>query len=180
MNAQSVGSEKALLSRFQDGDSIEELTRLLHRAYAPHAAAGREFFASYQSSEDTRHRLSAGECWVARVGSTGGLVGTVTIAAPFNGPDGYPRPPEATGSFWQLAVAPSHAGRGLGTTLLRLAEARIVELRQESVVIDTSAAAGELLTWYGRHGYSPIGTWRWSVTNYESIVLAKRLCGSHG
>ncbi|MEU6617491.1 hypothetical protein [Streptomyces parvus] len=46
-------------------------------------------------------------------------------------------------------------------------------------MIDTSAA-GELLTWYGRHGYSQIGTWRWSVTNYESIVLAKRLCGSHG
>lgn len=40
------------------------------------------------------------------------------------------------------------------------------ELRQEAVVIDTSAA-GELLNWCGRHSYSKNGTWRWSVTNYE-------------
>ncbi|WP_255529543.1 hypothetical protein [Planomonospora sp. ID67723] len=27
----------------------------------------------------------------------------------------------------------------------------------------------------GRHGYTSIGTWKWGVTNYDSIVLAKDL-----
>ncbi|MDV5145440.1 GNAT family N-acetyltransferase [Streptomyces sp. SBC-4] len=180
MDAQPIGSAGISLSRFAEGDSIEELTRLLHRAYAPHAAAGREFFASYQSPEDTRHRLSTGECWVARDETSRVLVGTVTIAAPFNGPEGYPRPVDTAGSFWQLAVAPSHAGCGLGTRLLTLAESRIAALGQENVVIDTSATAAVLLRWYRRHGYTPIGTWRWSVTNYDSIVLTRTLALPRG
>ncbi|WP_329095344.1 hypothetical protein [Streptomyces sp. NBC_01439] len=59
---------------------MEELTALLHRAYADHAAAGRVFFASYQSPRDTRHRLGKGERWVAT--EDGALIGTVTVSAP--------------------------------------------------------------------------------------------------
>ncbi len=43
------------------------------------------------------------------------------------------------------------------------------------MVIDTSADAGELVSWYRRHGYVPVGMWRWSVTNYDSVVLGKAL-----
>ncbi|WP_406101155.1 hypothetical protein OG698_02590 [Streptomyces sp. NBC_01003] len=38
-----------------------------------------------------------------------------------------------------------------------------------------SAAADDLVGWYLRRRYVPIGTWRWDVTNYESVVLAKDL-----
>ncbi|WP_159043173.1 MULTISPECIES: hypothetical protein [unclassified Streptomyces] len=62
--------------RFRDGGSVEQLTRLLRRAYADHAAAGRVFFTSCQSPQDTRHRLSKDECRVAMDGNA--LVGTVT------------------------------------------------------------------------------------------------------
>lgn len=76
--------------RFRNDDSVEQLTLLLHRAYADHAAAGRVFFASYQNPQDTQHRLSKGECWVAMNGNA--LVGTVTVSAPHTNPAGYPAP----------------------------------------------------------------------------------------
>ncbi|MFB7256686.1 GNAT family N-acetyltransferase [Streptomyces nojiriensis] len=153
---------------------MEELTALLHRAYADHAAAGRVFFASYQSPEDTRHRLGKGECWVATW--DGVPVGTVTVSAPHSTPSGYPAP-EGAGSFWQLAVDPARRGSGLGRRLLALAEARIAALGSDHVVIDTSAQAAGLVGWYRRRGYAPIGAWRWDVTNYDSVVLAKDLAG---
>ncbi|WP_405979918.1 GNAT family N-acetyltransferase [Streptomyces sp. NBC_00158] len=161
-----------VVRRFCDGDSVEELTDLLHRAYADHAAAGRVFFASYQSARDTAHRLGTGECWVALRGNV--LVGTVTMSASHTTPEGYPAS-AAAGSFWQLAVDPSERGSGLGQRLLVLAEERIVALGSAQAVIDTSAEATELVGWYRRRGYVPVGTWRWDVTNYESVVLAKVL-----
>ncbi len=167
-----AGSGGFVLRRFRDGDSVEELTALLHRAYADHAAAGRVFFASYQSPRDTRHRLSKGECWVATWDAA--LIGTVTVSAPHPTPSGYPGP-EGAGSFWQLAVDPARRGSGLGRRLLALAESRIAALDSEHVVIDTAAQAAELLGWYRRRGYAPIGAWRWDVTNYDSVVLAKDL-----
>jgi ribosomal protein S18 acetylase RimI-like enzyme len=160
------------LRRFDDGDSAEKLTRLLHRAYAEHAVAGRIFFASHQSVGDTAVRLAKGECWLAIHRTE--LVGTVTLAASYEVPDGYPAP-AAAGSFWQLAVDPAYRGTGLGQRLLTLAEERITVLGATEVVIDTSAEAIELVGWYRRRGYVPIGTWRWDVTNYESVVLLKAL-----
>ncbi|WP_327381044.1 GNAT family N-acetyltransferase [Streptomyces sp. NBC_01207] len=142
-----------VLRRFRDGDSVDELTALLHRAYADHAAAGRGFFASYHSPRDTRHRLSKGECWVATW--DGALVGTVTVSAPHPTPSGCPGP-EGAGSFWQLAVDPDRRGSGLGRRLPALAESRIASLDSEHVVIDTSAHAAELLGCCRRRGYAPI------------------------
>ncbi|GLW68910.1 hypothetical protein Kpho02_12090 [Kitasatospora phosalacinea] len=164
--------DNVIARRFIEGDSVEDLTRLLHRAYSDHAAAGRVFFASYQSIEDTASRLERGECWLALRGTA--LAGTVTLAAPYEAPDGYPAPAGA-GSFWQLAVDPAYRGTGLGQRLLALAEERIAVLGATEVVIDTSVEAIELVGWYRRRGYDPIGTWRWDVTNYESVVLLKAL-----
>ncbi|QMU74592.1 GNAT family N-acetyltransferase [Streptacidiphilus sp. PB12-B1b] len=165
-------SEIVVLRRFAEGNSIDELTGLLHRAYSGHAAEGRVFFASYQSVQDTTNRLRAGECWLAVRGNE--LVGTVTVAAPYEAPVGYPAP-AGSGSFWQLAVDPSQRGTGLGQRLLSLAEERIAARGSTQVVIDTSAQAADLVGWYGRRGYVPIGTWQWDVTNYESVVLLKDL-----
>lgn len=157
---------------FGEDDSAQELTSLLHRAYADHAAAGRVFFASYQSVQDTTYRLAQGECWLA-VRDTE-LVGSVTVASPYVTPKGYPAAAGA-GSFWQLAVDPTYQGAGLGQRLLTLAEERIVALGSTVAVIDTSVEAVELVGWYRRRGYVPVGMWRWDVTNYESVVLLKNL-----
>ncbi|MFE2556747.1 GNAT family N-acetyltransferase [Streptomyces sp. NPDC059352] len=160
------------LRRLTAGDSLEELTALLHRSYDDHAVAGRVFFASYQSVHDTEHRVCRGECWLAVRGAE--LVGTVTVAAPYAMPEGYPAPAGA-GSFWQLAVDPAYQGAGLGQRLLSAAERRIAALGSAQVVIDTSAEAVDLVGWYRRRGYEPVGSWRWGVTNYESVVMVKDL-----
>ncbi|MFJ9430958.1 GNAT family N-acetyltransferase [Streptomyces sp. NPDC101490] len=164
--------EAVVVRQFIEGDSVAQLTCLLHRAYSTHAAEGRVFFASYQSVEDTAYRLGKGECWLALW--AGELVGTVTVAAPYGVPEGYPAPSGA-GAFWQLAVDPEWRAVGLGQLLLDLAEERIGALGASQVVIDTSAEAAELVGWYRRRGYVPVGSWWWGVTNYESVVLMKEL-----
>lgn len=155
-----------------DKDSVAQLTDLLHEAYADHAAEGRQFFATYQTVDDTRRRMSKGECWVVTYDAD--IIGTVTVEFPFNAPDGYPSSPNA-GTFAQLAVKPKLRGTGLGNQLLSHAEERIAVLGGDCVVIDTSTLAENLIRWYRKRGYSAIGTWRWSVTNYESVVLRKQL-----
>lgn len=164
--------ESIIMRRFTDGDSVEGLTTFLHRAYADHAAAGLVFFASYQTPEDTRRRLDKGECWIAL--EQGTIIGSVTVTGTHDTPPGYPAPSDA-GSFWQLAVDPAQRGTGLGHRLLTLAESRIAALGASKAVIDTSSQAADLIAWYERHGYTSIGTWKWDVTNYDSVVLAKDL-----
>ncbi|MFJ2228069.1 GNAT family N-acetyltransferase [Streptomyces halstedii] len=159
--------EAVVVRRFAEGDSVSQLTCLLHRAYAAHAAEGRVFFASYQSVEDTAYRLGKGECWIAL--RDGELVGTVTVAEPYGAPQGYPAPVDA-GAFWQLAVEPECREMGLGQRLLALTEERIGALGSSQVVIDTSVQAVEPVGWYRRRGYVPVDSWRWGVTNYESIA----------
>lgn len=116
--------------------------------------------------------MATGECWLAFRNDK--MVGSVTVAAPYVAPEGYPATAGA-GSFWQLAVDPTYRGTGLGQRLLTLVEDRIVALGSTVAVIDTSAEAVELVGWYRRRGYAPVGTWRWDVTNYESVVLQKDL-----
>jgi GNAT superfamily N-acetyltransferase len=157
---------------FTPQDSLEALTALLHEAYAAHSAAGRRFFASYQAPADTLRRISRGECWV--VEDDGALVGTITVAAPYPFPAGYPAPTPAA-TYYQLAVRPTHQHRGLGGRLVALAEQRIRELGISALAIDTSSQAAALIAWYLRLGYGEAGRWQWEVTNYESIVLAKTL-----
>src|SRR4051794_17818100 len=82
---------QSLSVRLLDGrDSIDELTALYHRACAQHAAEDRIFFASYQTSDDTRQRIGKSECWLAI--RDGNIVGTVTVTAPSHFPADYPSP----------------------------------------------------------------------------------------
>lgn len=163
------------IRRFGPQDSVEALTALLHRAYAKHAEEGRRFFASYQSVADTAKRLAKGECWLQV--RDGAVVGTVTLIGP-----GAPAPDFATyqmprdaGSFSQLAIEPKLRGLGMGDALLAFTEARLGELGARQVVIDTSTLAVELIGWYARRGYRATGSWRWTVTNYDSVILSKAL-----
>jgi ribosomal protein S18 acetylase RimI-like enzyme len=173
LNLKGVSTDNVKFRRFDaETDSIDTLTTLLHTAYAEHLKAGRTFFASYQTRDDTLYRLSKGECWLAVDGDE--LVGTVTVVAPYDFPPGYPAEDKA-GTFYQLAVLPQYQRKGLGESLLRLAEERIVSNGCETVTIDTSELATELIAWYKKRGYAYAGAWNWSVTNYPSTVLTKRL-----
>ena len=62
-------TEPAVLIRpIEPGDSIAELTELLHRAYAPLAELGFQYVACHQTEETTRRRIASGECHVAVAG----------------------------------------------------------------------------------------------------------------
>lgn len=159
-------------------DDLEALTSLLHRAYAPLAAAGMRFVASHQTVEVTRRRVSQGECHVAE--HEGALVGTVTLGPPGRrvaargGPALYFEPGVATVS--QLAVEPSLQQRGLGWRLLSLAEERARALGAHWLALDTSEHAAGLIAWYRARGYEPAGTCDWRPhTNYRSVLLRRRL-----
>lgn len=161
----------------RDTDSFADLTALLHRAYAPLAAAGMRFYASHQSEADTRSRATVGECFV--VEQAGALIATITLRGParkdepagaaahYNRQDVY--------TFGQLGVDPSFAGQGIGRQLLDLVEARARELGAVEIACDTSERADALLSLYARRGYRVVETVQWEVTNYRSVILSKRL-----
>ena len=150
-----------------------ELTELLHRAYAPLAARGLRFYATYQDDRATRERAEEGECYVAFVGDV--LAGTITAygGGRENGCRWYRM--ADTASMGQFGVDPAFQGRGIGRAFMDLAERRAVERGARRIVIDTSEHAAELIATYRRRGYDIVDTHQWDETNYRSVVLVKTL-----
>jgi GNAT superfamily N-acetyltransferase len=154
-------------------DSLAELTELLHRAYAPLAARGLRYVASWQDERITGYRIEDATCFVAVDGDR--LVGTVTVK----------RPRECAGCAWlaredvavigQFAVEPALQGRGIGAALLAAAERRAAEEGFAEAALDTAEAATELIAWYAARGYRPVGRADWDATNYLSVVMSKTL-----
>jgi predicted N-acetyltransferase YhbS len=103
-----------------DSDDPDQLTALLHDAYGRWAADGIRFVASHQDAQTTRRRLARGVPIAAVI--DGSIVGTLTVATIDNttGSPFYDRPDVA--SVGQFAVAPALQNRGIGSTLMWLAE----------------------------------------------------------
>lgn len=156
---------------------------MLHRAYAPLAERGFRYLATHQGPETTRKRAQKGDCFVA-VDDEGRILGTIVVYPPASrldhgnesgadGPAWYKRPGVAT--FGQYGVDPSTKGFGLGRELHRTAEAHARGLGAIELACDTAAPATELVAMYERWGYRIVGSFDWEVTNYQSVVMSKRL-----
>lgn len=169
--------------RLSPEDSLEELTALLHRAYAPLAERGLRYLATHQDVETTRSRVAKGDCFVAAT-SDAVLVGTIVVYPPSSGldhgntsgargPAVYARSGVAT--FGQFGVEPAWKGRGLGRALHAFAEEHARGLGASVLACDTAEPANELIAMYQRWGYVLVERMRWEVTNYDSVVLAKPL-----
>lgn len=114
---------------WQAGDARAALTALLHRAFAPLAAAGMTFTAASQTEAMAGQRLRHGHGLVAEQG--GQIVGTVTV----NGACDPNRQAWARATPWfyrddvahlhQLAVDPAAQGQGIGAALMQAADAFI-------------------------------------------------------
>lgn len=162
-----------VLRRLAPADSFDELTDLLHRAYAPLLAAGMRFNATHQPAEVTRERCESGECWV--LAHDGRLIGTVTLYAP-DGTSGTPHyDREDVASFGQMCVDPAWQGKGLASVLMDLAEHRARELGAAHVALDTSERAGRLIAIYSARGYAFVEHAQWDHTNYRSVIMSKPL-----
>jgi GNAT superfamily N-acetyltransferase len=165
--------EGLVVRRFGPGDSYEEMTALLHRAYRELAEMGQRFYATFQDASVTKKRAESGECWVAVLDDE--LVATITwyTSEQTHGCAWYDRPGIA--SVGQLGVDPALRKRGIGAHLMDLAERRARESGAEEIALDTSENAKHLIALYERRGYRFIEHAQWDIPNYRSVILSKRL-----
>jgi len=157
-----------------DSDSLDDLTDLLHRAYAPLAAMGFRYLATHQDVATTRRRIAKGECFLMFDGAR--VIGTIVVTPPSTPApycEWYDRPDVAVAN--QFAIEPEFQGQGFGSRLLNLAERRARELGAAELAVDTAEGAAHLIRFYDVRGYRHIGYAQWKQANYRSVILSKRL-----
>lgn len=171
-------------------DSAEQLTALLHTAYATLAARGWNFTAATQSVQTTCERISQGQCFVAELLRAqgdlpaGALVGSVCVSGPKpadahyvqvqdSAPALYTR--EGTAILAQLAVHPALRGQGLAERLCDAAEDWARQQGFAQIALDTAEPATALRARYQRRGYRDAGRVQWSGKTYASVLLCKEL-----
>ena len=154
-------------------DDLDAITRLLHAAYAPLAAAGMRYVASHQDVATTRRRTAKGETFVAVRDNA--VVGIITLAEAdaTHGSPFYDRPDVA--SFGQFAVLPALQRQGIGSRLMDIVEQRAREKGVVELALDTSEHAEALIAMYTKRGYRFIGYAKWDSVNYRSVILSKSL-----
>ena len=127
--------------------SWEEITDLLHRAFAEHAANGLHYSACDQSVDVTRQRAENAICLVALL--DGKLVGTGLISF-------MQRHGRNIGYLSQLGILPEAKGHGIGT---KLKEALMNICQQRSVdaiYCNTSEKAREVVKFYSKSGWQEV------------------------
>jgi GNAT superfamily N-acetyltransferase len=154
-------------------DSIEELTKLLNDAYAYLGNMGLNYTAVDQSPATTTERIKAGQCFVAVAEDR--LVGTIVVEPPIQDPlcPYFGKPGVA--SAHQLAVAPSHQRRGIGSRLLTFAESWARSNGYSELALDTAEPAHHLVALYSSRGYRHVGVVQWNGKRYRSVIMAKKL-----
>lgn len=169
----NTDTEAVVIRKLAESDSMEDLTKLLHRAYKALAEKGLKYLATHQDVSITRDRIKRGTCFVAE--SNHRIVGTIT----------YHDPGHVKGSSWmerkevahlnQLAVEPEFQGRGIAGQLVKHAEDFAKSRGVTEIALDTAEPAIQLISWYHRLGYRFIEYADWEVTNYRSVVMSKTL-----
>jgi len=154
---------------------MEELTDLLHRAYARSLNAGQNFIATRQSVQTTRERCGEGECFVGEL--DGKLVATICLIPPCReGNDAWPLYQQpGFFHFGQFAVDPGLQGHGLGEQMIDMVTRRAQELGATHLALDTSENLATLIAYYERLGFEVVGHTQYSEVNYRSVMMCKPL-----
>lgn len=156
---------------YEDPDA-DELTRLLHRAYATHGDQGLNFTAVDQDVEVTRQRVRGGGSWVTTQADK--IVGALTISYP---PEGdvqeLSQEARAPGRAWlhQLAVDPTCRGTGLARTLWTVGRTWAAEAGATHIGLDTATPAQELVAMYQNWGFRSTETIQFAGKTYASTVM---------
>ena len=162
------------IRRWVPGEEVAPITEMLRRAYAELKAMGFNYLATHQSDEVTRLRLEKDAAWVAE--DEGAIVGTISVCpwTSLSDPaEAYRRP--GLWLFHQFGVEPAHQGRGIGTRLMEVAEEHARAHGAAEIACDTAEGATHLVSMYEGKGFSIVGRADFGDTNYESVILVKRL-----
>jgi GNAT superfamily N-acetyltransferase len=158
---------------YSSSESIPEMTQLLRDAYAHLAQKGLRYLATYQDDVMTARRLGRGFPLVVYL--EGRLVGTATLYPPrLDSPVEWYRRPEVF-HFGQFGVRPELQKQGIGARLLRALEDRARARGGSELACDTAEQAEHLRSWYEREGFRVVGSMKWQVTNFQSVVMSKTL-----
>lgn len=156
-------------------DSIEDLTAMIHRAFARLGAMGLNYTAVDQPPEVTARRIARGEGYVAEL--DGKIVGTVILCPPKTGSscEWYRRPDVAIAN--QLAVEPAFQNRGIGSALMDHVEDTAAQRGFAHIAVDTAEPAEHLRRFYSRREYVQVQYSQWPGKVYRSVILSKCLIG---
>lgn len=155
-------------------DSLEQITQLLHSAYAKLASKGFNYVAATQSTEVTQSRLNSGQGVIARKG--GVIIGTITYYTGTRGtyePEHYKK--SSIGHFGQFAVLPALQKHSIGSKLVEFVESLALADGKSEIACDTAEGAIDLVTYYKSRGYRTIGYHQWEHATYRSVLLSKSL-----
>ena len=134
--------------RFLTGDSIEEITHLLHRAYARQKAIGLDPLAGRQDYARTLDRVLNSECYLAFMDheqDTQRIVGVILLNEheQVTFPDYFLK--EGVAHFAMFAVDPTLQAIGVGTRLLDTCVRRARELGNTKLALSMARPDSALL-----------------------------------
>jgi predicted N-acetyltransferase YhbS len=170
----STIADTTSIRRIGPQDSIDEITELLHRAYAALGARGWNYTAVDQTAEVTRSRLAEGVGLVA-VEPDGRIVGTITYWPPEKPWDSPWLQRVDVAFLGQFAVEPSRQGAGTGGRLMDAVEDLARAAGARELALDTAEPALHLIASYERRGYRFIEYAQWEGKRYRSVIMSKTL-----
>lgn len=154
-------------------DSIEALTALIHRAYAPYVALGINNTGVDQSAEVTAQRALAGVCFLACDGDN--VIGTMSMRGPFQRSQCTHLTQPHVAFQSQLAVEPGWQGKGIAGALFRAGADCARKDGFEELACDVAAPLRWLVEWHERQGFRRIDELTWPGKSYRSVVMTRKL-----
>lgn len=182
-----------LIRELAPNDSIEALTAMLYRAYAPLLAQGLNYTASTQDSATTARRCALGTCLVAVAlealdssrhdsslpsNPSPITVGTLTYHDGSRSHNNAPILRPGMMFFEQFGVEPEWQGRGVGRALMQELDRRAAADGAIELGCDTAEPAVDLIAMYRRWGFRIEGRWQWPGKTYYSVGLVKQVSGA--
>lgn len=162
---------------YRDNFPLEEITELLHYSYKKHLDHDRKFLASRQTVEQTRQRLEGAVCVVAYDGDK--MVGTSSFRV-------YDKTNDKNRKWYeddyfilagQVGVHPDYRESNV-FLLMNLKLSKTEEMKKcQSILIDTSVKATELVENYLKMGFQIVDLVSWPSTNYYSYFFRKPITG---
>jgi len=140
-----------------DAPLLHQIAVAAYQHYVPRI--GRE---PAPMTADYAAAVGHGEAWVAEV--DGEVAGFIILL-----------PQDGHLLLENVAVLPRAQGRGLGASLLALAEERALALGRPEIRLYTNEAMTENLAYYPRHGYAE--THRAEEDGFRRVFFRKRLAG---